>query len=96
MGFHGFRVSVWADEKVLEVGAGDGVHLEMVNFLLHVLYYCYRHLGSVPEAARWLAIPGGPSKEPKVSAATAGARRPHSACRRLMAQTEQGALLLEL
>lgn len=24
VGFHGFRVSVWADEKVLEVGAGDG------------------------------------------------------------------------
>ena len=24
MGFHGFRVSVWADEKVLEVGDGDG------------------------------------------------------------------------
>lgn len=65
MGFHGFRVSVWADEKVLEVGAGDGVHLEMVNFLLHVLYYCYRHLGSVPEAARWLAIPGGPVKSPR-------------------------------
>ena len=23
MGFHGFRVSVWADEKVLEVGDGE-------------------------------------------------------------------------
>lgn len=56
------------------------VHLEMVNFLLHILYsYLKRrktkaqHLGSsVPKAAQWLAVPGGASKEPEVSAATAG------------------------
>lgn len=79
------------------------VHLEMVNFLLHILYsYLKRrktkaqHLGSVPKAARWLAVPGGASKEPEVSAATAGTRRLHSACCLLMAQTEQGALLVEL
>ena len=24
VGFRGFRVSVWADEKVLEVGVGNG------------------------------------------------------------------------
>lgn len=78
------------------MGAGDGVHLEMVNFLLHVLYYCYRHLGSVPEAARWLGIPGGPVKGPKGVCCHRGRQAPSLSLSPPHGTDRTGALLLEL